>query len=90
MAVQGAQVAISTTAVRLDAAETTGDSRSTVRVKNTGASAVFLGASDVTSASGFTLAVGDSISVELGAGESLFGICAAATSSTIQALRTGI
>jgi hypothetical protein len=49
------------------------------QVKNMGASAVFLGASDVAITTGYSLAAGESISVKLNGAERLYGIVASGT-----------
>jgi hypothetical protein len=83
MAVASAQVAVSTTAVALNTA-TTGGQRLYL-INGTGA-AVFLGASAVTSSTGAALPASTSLLVELDAGDALYAICAAATSTTLSVL----
>jgi hypothetical protein len=59
-----------------------------VNVKNTGTNPIVLGkTSAVTAATGaYSLAGGASIQVSLNAGEELYGICAAAQTSTVDAI----
>lgn len=91
MAVTSSQaVAVSTTAVALNAAETDTISGSKLIVKNTHATtAVALGASDVTASTGFQLAVGATVTVELAGGERLHAIRVGAADGTVDVLRTG-
>lgn len=59
----------------------------TYTVKNSGAQTVTLSRSAaVTSAHGFDVAAGATTTVTLGAGEELFGICAAGKETTVEAL----
>lgn len=86
MAVTAAQVAVGTSAVALNTdTDTVGG---TILIIINGAAAVALGPSNVTTGTGFTLAVNAGpITVELGSGEQLFAICG--TTSTLQVLRLG-
>lgn len=60
--------------------------KATVIVKNA-SGAMFLGGLGVTTATGLPLATTESVSMDLGPGDSLYGIVAAAT-STVAVLRT--
>lgn len=87
MAITAAQVAVATSAVALNAAETDTVGGTTLLIIN-GAAAIALGPSNVTTGTGFTLAANAGpVTVELGSGEQLFAI--SATSSTVQVLRLG-
>lgn len=81
-------IAVGTSAVALT--DNTASSLS-VLVKNTGASTVYLGTAGVTSATGFPWTTTDGpLSFDLGSGEVLYGICAAATSSAVAVLETDV
>lgn len=89
MAVTSAQVTVSTTAVALN---TEGGSvgGTKLAVKNAHATdAVALGASGVTASTGFQLAAGGTLAVELSHGEQLFGIRTGSTDATVHVLRAG-
>lgn len=89
MAVTAERVTVSTTAVALNGTDT-GVSGTVVTVKNTHATdALVLGASDVTASTGFSLAAGATLTVELSAGEQLYGIRGAAADITAHVLRSG-
>lgn len=89
MAVTSAQVSVGTTATELSAADTDTRLGQTLIVKNaSAATAVFLGGSGVTTSTGLSLAAAATVTVELGQGEELYGIVAAAT-ETVHVLRTG-
>jgi hypothetical protein len=90
MAVGSAQVAVSTTAVQLTAAESDSRVGESVAVTNTHASAtVYLGGAGVTSSTGFPLVAGGSLSVDLDGTETLYGITASG-SVTVGVLRTSV
>lgn len=90
MAVTAERVTVSNTAVALTPAEA-GAAGATLIVKNTHATdALVLGASDVTDATGFSLAAGATLTVQLGYGERLYGIRGAADDITAHVLRMGV
>lgn len=76
MAATAERVTVSTTAVER------------LTLKNTSANAADLGASTVTAATGFDLAAGATVSVELDPGDVLYAIRSAAADATIAVLRT--
>lgn len=87
MAISSAQVAVATSAVALNPAESDTVGGTTLILKAVTAD-VALGASNVTTATGLVLTAGGSpITVELGFGEQLYAICA--TSATVHVLRLG-
>ena len=89
MAVVGARVSVATTATRLDTSTAGGMGSSSLLVKNKGANSIYLGGSGVTTATGYELGTGDSISVDLKASDAgLYGIVAAAT-ETAHVLQIG-
>ncbi len=93
MAVQGAAVTVATAATLLSGADGDSVSGQRVYVTNGDAAAVFLGASNVTTATGYSLAAGASLPwpVDLSAGEALYAISAAGTSAgAVKVLRTGV
>lgn len=57
-------------------------------VKNTSANAADLGASSVAAGAGFDLAAGQTVTVELAAGDVLYAIRSAAADATLAVLRT--
>jgi hypothetical protein len=90
MAVTAGQVVVSTTAVALNGADT-GVSGARLIVKNSHATdALILGASDVTTSTGFSLAAGATLTVELTAGEQLYAVRGAAADITAHVLRIGM
>lgn len=90
MAVTAERVVVSTTAVALNGADT-GVSGASVTVKNTHATdALVLGDSDVTAATGFSLAAGATVTLELAGGEQVYAIRGAAADITAHVLRTGM
>lgn len=89
MALTGRRVTVATTATRLDVADTNNTNRRSLRVLNTAATAaVILGGSDVTATSGYSLAAGANITIDLAHDETLYGIVAAAT-ETVHILESG-
>lgn len=89
MAVTAERVTVSSAAVALNGADT-GVSGTSVTVKNTHATdALVLGPSDVTAASGFSLAAGASLTLALTSGEQLYGIRGASADITAHVLRSG-
>jgi hypothetical protein len=90
VAVTAGQVVVSTTAAALNGADT-GVSGAKVIVKNSHATdTLVLGASDVTPSTGFALAAGATLTVELTAGEQLYGIRGASADITAHVLRIGM
>jgi hypothetical protein len=90
MAVTAAQVSVGTTATLLSASDTDNISGQAlvVKVPSAATAPVFLGPANVTATTGFEVAIGGSISLDLGQGESLYGV--AATIQTAHVLRTGV
>lgn len=86
MAVTAARVTVSTTAVALNTASTDG-ARLVVRNIDT-TDTCDLGPSGVTAGTGFRLAFGESVSVDLKPGDVLFAIRTAATDVDLTVLRT--
>jgi selenophosphate synthase len=85
-AVKAAAVSVGTSATLLDRNIT--GTRSLL-VKNSGANPIYIGGSDVTTAQGFPLAVGESISIDVPSwGSGVYGIVAAAT-ETANVLQVG-
>ena len=84
MAVVGKRVSVGTTPTLIDSSPSAGDPTigSSLLIRNRDASAsVFLGASGVTTGTGYELLAGESLPLDMGRGESLYGICAAGTVS---------
>lgn len=89
MAVSSGQVTVGTTPTLLSAAETDSSAGEQIVVNNSGAVSVYLGGPTVSTATGYALAAGVvSPRLELGTGEALYAVVAAAT-STLGVLRTG-
>lgn len=88
-------VTVATTATRLDtaAASDTSGAGQSIALYNASSVSIFVGGSDVTTANGFTLAAGASLSIDLdrwgGAEEGLYGIVAAATAE-VRVLEVGV
>lgn len=91
MAIQAAVVSVATTATALNAAESVGSDLVSVLVKvPTGGATVYVGPSDVTTASGFPVAAGESMEFPyLGRAERVYGIVAASTQN-VNVLRQGV
>jgi hypothetical protein len=73
------------TAVAAVIIDNTDNVRRDYRIRNDGANPVMLGASGITFAAGYLLAVGDDLPLRLGQ-ESIWGICDTALTATIQVL----
>ena len=87
MAISAARVTVSTTAVALNTANNT--SGSTMIVKNTDATnGVDLGPAGVTAGAGFSLTLGQTVTVQLSPGDVLFAIRSAAADVVLSVLRT--
>jgi len=86
MAVTAARFTVSTSAVALNTADTTSVLR--MLVTNTSANPARLGASNVVAGTGYLLAAGASISVELDPGDVLFAIRDGGTDAAISVVRT--
>ena len=84
MAVTSEQITVGATAVSLALAGVAG---LTVRVRNTGTNAIFLGAVAVVITTGYGLLTTEVLEVKLAPGDELFGIAAAA-GETAEVLRT--
>jgi hypothetical protein len=90
MAVVSASVSVATTATRLDSGDGDLVSGSTVLVTvPAGGATVYVGGADVTTANGFPLPAGASVSVDLNSGDLLYGIVAASTQA-VNVLRVGV
>lgn len=85
MAVTAARLTISTSAVALNTASTSGQK---LVIKNTSANAADLGAAGVAAGAGFDLAAGATVTVELQPQDVLFAIRTAAADATLAVLRT--
>lgn len=89
MAIDNRAVSVATTATRLDG-DAEGRAASAVAVHNNGASTVYLGDSGVTTANGFPLAAGASVSFEMDdQGDTLYGIVASGTVE-VRVLEVGV
>jgi len=85
MAVTASRVTVSTTAVALNTAEVGGG---VLILKNTSANAADLGPSTVAATTGFDLAAGATLTVELDAGDVLYAIRSGGADAVIAVLRT--
>lgn len=85
MAVTAARVTVSTSAVALNTASTTG---LTLVLKNTSANAADLGPSTVAATTGLDLAAGATVTVTLQPGDILYAIRSAASDATVAVLRS--
>lgn len=92
MAVSSAVVAVTSTATLLsgtDPGDVSGAANGQqLQLNNTGATSVFLGGAGVTTTTGYTLAAGAQLRVELEGKEALYAIAAA--TGTVGVLRTGV
>lgn len=91
MAIAARRVSVEVTATRLDTVADDADSISgqSILVRNKGTVSVYIGPSNVTTATGFELAVGESASFEASVGDALYGI-AASGGQTVHVLETGV
>lgn len=81
MAAKGDQVAVVTTATRLDTGTAGNMARSSCLVRNRGAVPVYLGGLTVTTANGFQLDPAESVAVDLAPGDALYGVVASGSAS---------
>lgn len=88
MAVVAAQVAVSTTPVSLSTDPSAGNG-SSVLVQAPAAAILYVGGPGVTSAAGFPIPAGQSLSVDLAPFDELFGVLASGTGSAT-VLRVGV
>lgn len=90
MAVTAERVNVTDVATALNPADSDSVSGTSVLLTNSdGTNAIDLGPSDVTSGGGYQLAAGDSVSVDLSSGETLYGIAAATVTVVVHVLRVG-
>ena len=85
MAISAQRITVSTTAVALNTAQTTGQK---LAIKNTSANAADLGPAGVTAGTGFDLAAGATVVVQLQPQDVLFAIRSAAADATLAVVRT--
>lgn len=71
------RVTVATTATLIYTAPLAGNSR--VLIRNPSAVSVYVGPSGVTTATGFEIAAGDSLGINLSYGDTIYGVVAAAT-----------
>lgn len=91
MALQAAQVVVSSTATALNAADSDTVSGTTIVIKNTHATdALVLGDSGVAAGTGFSLAAGATLTLSLGAGDRVYGIRGSTNDITAHVLRIGV
>ncbi|MCI0687572.1 MAG: hypothetical protein L0Y54_10100 [Sporichthyaceae bacterium] len=91
MAITAARVTVSTAAIALNAAESGAVSGARLVVKNTHATdACDLGDSSVTAGTGFSLAAGATLTIDLPHGEQLYAIRSAAADVVVAVLRLGV
>lgn len=86
MAVVAAQVAVSTTRAKLTTAS---NGASGILVQAPAGATLFVGGDSVTSATGFPIPGGQTLSLDFGTTDELYGILAAG-SGTASVLRTGV
>lgn len=89
MAVEGAQVSVGTTETELTGSQTDTIAGQSLVAINKGAASVFLGGTGVTTSTGFELAAGESVSLDVNQGEQLFGIVGSGTQD-VHVLRIGV
>lgn len=76
------RVNVGAAAVRLASGRNAGDTDTDVLIRNRGAASIFLGNDDVTTATGYEVGAGESVGIQLGAGEPLYAIAAAGPEAT--------
>lgn len=89
MALQTAQVAVGTTAVELTGVTTDRRADSSIAVQAPAAATMYIGAAGVTASTGWPIAAGQTLAVDLQSGERLYGVLASGT-GTAYVLRTGV
>lgn len=90
MAIASAQISVGTTAELLSTTERDSRSGSALAVQNTDATAdLYIGAADVTTATGFKVPAGTTVTLDVEPGESLYGIVASGTVD-VHVLRTSV
>lgn len=60
--------------------------KANIMIRNTGAETVFIGPSSVTAANGFSVLSGEVIGFEVQSGESVYGVCAAGKTTTLEVI----
>ena len=85
MAISSQRITVSTTAVALNTASTSGQK---LKIKNTSANAADLGPAGVTAGTGFDLAAGATVDVQLQPQDVLFAIRSAAADATLAVVRS--
>jgi hypothetical protein len=88
MAIKTQVVTVTTSATKLNLPDDTNMGLS-VALYNSGAATVYVGGSAVTTANGFPLAAAGTLSIDLAAGEELYGIVASST-NTVSVLCQGV
>lgn len=89
MAISTAQVAVSTTAAKLTSTPTDSRAGSSIAITAPAAATLYIGGSGVTSTTGFAVAAGASVSLDLQSGEDVYGVLASGT-GTAYVLRSGV
>jgi len=89
VAISTAQVAVSTTAAKLTSTPTDSRAGSSIAITAPVAATLYIGGSGVTSTTGFAVAAGASVSLDLQSGEDVYGVLASGT-GTAFVLRTGV
>lgn len=79
MAVKAKRVTVTTSPTKINSKPTDGQSGAGGQARNRGASSVFVGGSDVTTATGYEVEAGDVIAFDLDHGEDIYGIVASGT-----------
>lgn len=89
MALRGRRVTVTTAATRLDSQDSDATSGQAIAVTNAGATAVDIGDATVATGSGYELAAGATVSLELASDEALYAVAASGT-VVIHVLETGV
>ena len=89
MAIRTAQVTVGTTATKLNSAPTDRRADSSIAVTAPASGSFYIGKSGVTTATGFLVPAGTSISLDLQSGEDLYGVLASGSGS-VAVLETGV
>lgn len=89
MAINAAQVPVSTTATRLNSDPHDSRSDSAIAITAPAAAVLYLGRAGVSTATGFPLPAGTTISLDLQSSEDVYGVLATGT-GTVSVLETGV
>lgn len=79
MTIKAHRVTVDTSPTKINTAATDGLSGAGGQARNRGASSIYVGADDVTTATGYEVEAGDVVAFDLDQGENLYGVTASGT-----------